>query len=164
MWYALKTDEGIIAEAESKRELLKKIADMDTRCKRLRKGVYAYEQRDESERSTWHEIAYIYSSKELAIVDGWEHAFIAKWIDKIVEDCNKLNADESITVPDFGENKDLELNICKNCNFNREKGEFNRVIIHIKKNGNHEKDIEAWITENDLWDELDKLYYEVQKE
>lgn len=44
----------------------------DTRCKRINSGVYAYEQKDESERGCWHEIAYIFTSKELACNHGFE--------------------------------------------------------------------------------------------
>lgn len=75
MWYGITIDEGIVAKADTKKEILLEINDMDTRCKRISLGVYAYEQRDESERGCWHEIAYIFKNKELACNHGFEWAF-----------------------------------------------------------------------------------------
>lgn len=75
MWYAMNYENGIIAEAKTKKEVLSKISDIDTRCKRTGKGSYVYEQQDEEERSCWHEIAYIYSSEKMAIANGFGWAF-----------------------------------------------------------------------------------------
>lgn len=75
MWYAMDVDNGIIALAPTKKEVLAEISDMNTRCKRLHKGSYVYEQQDESESSCWHEIAYIFGSKKIAIDNGFRWAF-----------------------------------------------------------------------------------------
>lgn len=75
MWYAMNVDDGIIAEAPTKKEVLREIEDMDTRCKRMYRGVYVYEQQDESDSSCWHEIAYIFGSEHLAIENGFAWAF-----------------------------------------------------------------------------------------
>ena len=75
MWYAMNVDDGIIATAPTKKEVLSEISDMNTRCKRLHKGAYVYEQQDESELSCWHEIAYIFGSEKIAIVNGFGLAF-----------------------------------------------------------------------------------------
>ena len=70
MWYAMNNDDGIIAEAHTKKKVLSEISDMNTRCKRLHKGAYVYEQQDESELSCWHEIAYIVGSEKIASANG----------------------------------------------------------------------------------------------
>lgn len=75
MWYAMNNDDGIIVEAHTKKEVLSKIYYMNTRCKRLHKGAYVYEQQDESELSCWHEIAYIFGSEKIAIANGFGWAF-----------------------------------------------------------------------------------------
>ena len=48
---------------------------MDTRCKRMYKGAYTFEQKDESDSSCWHPIAYIFSSKKVAYDNGFKWAF-----------------------------------------------------------------------------------------
>lgn len=75
MWYAMNLNNGIVAEASTKKEVLSEIVDMNTRCKRLNKGAYVYEQQDESELSCWHEIAYIFGSEKIAIDNGFGWAF-----------------------------------------------------------------------------------------
>ena len=75
MWYAMDVDDGIIASAPTKKDVLAEISDMNTRCKRLYKGAYVYEQQDESESSCWHEIAYIFGSEKIAIDNGFGWAF-----------------------------------------------------------------------------------------
>ena len=75
MWYAMNFSDGIIAEAPTKKKVLEEIADINTRCKRLNKGAYIYEQQDESELSCWHEIAYIFGSEKIAIDNGFRWAF-----------------------------------------------------------------------------------------
>lgn len=75
MWYALDIDDGIIATAHTKKELVTEIWDMDTRCKRMYRGAYTFEQQEESDSSCWHPIAYIFSSKKIAYDNGFKWAF-----------------------------------------------------------------------------------------
>jgi hypothetical protein len=141
--------------------LLIKIFDFNTRCKRITKGVYAYEQQDEDDRSSWGEIAWIYGSKELAVANGWEETFIKKEFDEIVDICDKLNANETITISEFGKNRDLELHIYKDCDYNREidKDYANIVTIHTKQNGKIVDDTEdTYVTDGELWKELERIW------
>lgn len=74
MWYVIDIDEGVLAETETKKEAKQYTNCINTRCKKLSKGAYAIEQKDETD-STWGEIAYIFASKELAKKYGFGWCF-----------------------------------------------------------------------------------------
>lgn len=70
MWYAFTMDDGNIAKAHTKKELLFKLSGaLKQRCKRHRKGFYSLEEKDDD--GVWGERAYIYGSKKLSLLDGW---------------------------------------------------------------------------------------------
>lgn len=70
MWYAFTMDDGNIAKAHTKKELLFKLSGaLKQKCKKLHKGAYSVEEKDDD--GVWGERMYIYGSKKLALLDGW---------------------------------------------------------------------------------------------
>lgn len=74
MWYVIDIDDGILAKTKTKKEGLIHVNCINIRCKKLSKGAYTIEQKDETD-ITWGEIAYIFASKELAEIHGFGWCF-----------------------------------------------------------------------------------------
>ena len=84
-----------------------------------------------------------------------------KQIEEIVDICDKLDAEESVTIFDFGANGDLVLHIYKDCDYNREidKDHSNLVTIHTAQNGEWVDDTEdTYVTDGALWNELKRIW------
>ena len=77
-WYALSMDEGLIAIASKKTDLLNHYICSNGKCKRVRKGQYEINQVSGFNEST----LYIYHGLELALKNGWREAI------KEYEECN----------------------------------------------------------------------------
>lgn len=84
-----------------------------------------------------------------------------KQIDEIIDICDKLDAEESATIFEFGMNGDLVLHIYKDSDYNREidKDSFNLVRIHTAQNGEWVDDTEdAYVVDGALWNELERIW------
>lgn len=82
-------------------------------------------------------------------------------IDEIIDICDKLNAEESATIFEFGANGDLVLHIYKDCDYNRDidKDSFNLVNIHTAQNGEWVDDTEyTYVIDGALWRELERIW------
>lgn len=82
-------------------------------------------------------------------------------INKIIEKCNILSADEEIVIPKFGKNKDLTLYIHKDCEYNPKinKDSWNLVTISTKQNNNFVDDTgDIHVTDGSLYNELKRIY------
>lgn len=82
-------------------------------------------------------------------------------IDEIVDICDKLNAEESATIFEFGANRDLVLNIYKDCEYNRgiDEDYSNLVTIHTAQNGEWVDDTEdTYVTDGALYKELERIW------
>ena len=84
-----------------------------------------------------------------------------KQIEEIVDICDKLNAEESATIFEFGANGDLVLHIYKDCDYNREMDEdyANLGTIHTAQNGHWVDDTgDTYVTDGALWRELERIW------
>ena len=84
-----------------------------------------------------------------------------KQIESIVDICDKLDAEESATIFEFGKNGDLVLHIYKDCDYHREidKDYSNLVTIHTAQNGKWIDDTEnTYVTDCALWKELERIW------
>ena len=82
-------------------------------------------------------------------------------IEEIIDICDKLDAEESATIFEFGVNGDLVLHIYKDCDYNREVDEdySNLVTINTAQNGEWVDDTEdTYVTDGALWRELERIW------
>lgn len=81
-------------------------------------------------------------------------------IERIIDYCNDLLADEKLEVYEFGTNCDLVLHIYKDSDFNAEKSKdyANIVTIHTAKDGKWIDDTEnIYVTDGALYRELQRI-------
>lgn len=80
-------------------------------------------------------------------------------INKIIEDCDSLKADEALTILKFGVESDLELYIHKDCDYepNIDVDAFNIVTISTKQNGKWVDDT-GDVHVSDLYRQLERIY------
>lgn len=78
---------------------------------------------------------------------------------KIIEDCDNLQADDTMTVTEFGRNKDLTLYIHKDCDYKPEVDEDynNMVFISTKQNDTFVDDT-GNVHVLDLYRELERVW------
>ena len=84
-----------------------------------------------------------------------------KQIEEIVDICNKLDAEESAIIFDFGGNGDLVVHLYKDCDYNREVDEnySNLVTIHTAQDGMWVDDTgDTYVTDGALWKELERIW------
>lgn len=82
-------------------------------------------------------------------------------INEIIDICDKLNAEEKVTIFEFGKNGDLVLHIYKDYEYNREVDEdySNLVTIHTAQNGEWVDDTEdTYVTDGSLYRELERIW------
>lgn len=82
-------------------------------------------------------------------------------IEEIIDICDKLNAEESATIFEFGTNGDLVLHIYKDCDYNREidGNAFNLVKVHTAQNGEWVDNTEdTYVTDGALRRELERIW------
>jgi hypothetical protein len=82
--------------------------------------------------------------------------------EEIISQADELQADEEMTVTEFGENKDLILYFHKDCEFNREISEdySNLVCISTKQNGQFVDDTgDVYVTDGSLYRQLERIYH-----
>ena len=83
--------------------------------------------------------------------------------ENIVNDSYKLEGGKELIVYDFGENKDLELHIWKDEDFNmNESEEYSNMvdIVTLDKDKIAVDDaISIFVPDGDLYDELDRIYH-----
>lgn len=92
----------------------------------------------------------------------YEHSVqMEEQIEAIVDTCDKLEAEESATFYDYGENHDLILYIYKDEEYNREKDpdDWNLVTIHTAQDGTYVDDTEdTYVTDGSLHRELERIW------
>lgn len=84
-----------------------------------------------------------------------------KQIENIIDVCDKLDAEESATIFEFGANGDLVLRIYKDCEYNRtiDKNYSNLVTIHTAQNGAWVDDTgDTYVTDGALYRELERIW------
>lgn len=84
------------------------------------------------------------------------------WFNQIVEDCDNLQADDTMTVTEFGVNKDLILYIHKDCDYDPEVdvNKWNIVSISTKQNDVWVDDTgDVYVTDGSLYKELERIWF-----
>lgn len=82
-------------------------------------------------------------------------------INSIIEDCDNLQADDTMTVTEFGVNKDLTLYIHKDCDYNPEVDvdKWNIVTISTKQNDVWVDDTgDVYVADGSLYEELERIW------
>lgn len=82
-------------------------------------------------------------------------------IEEIVDICDKLDAEESATIFEFGAKGDLVLHVYKDCDYHRKNDEdySNLVVIHTAQDGEWVDDTEdTHVTDGGLRKELERIY------
>lgn len=79
-------------------------------------------------------------------------------ITDIIDTCNKLNANDKVTIYNFGEQRDLVLHIYKDEDFIKG-NEYNLVRIHTFQNGLCVDDTEdIYVNDGQLENELQRIW------
>lgn len=91
-------------------------------------------------------------------------AFPETYIEQIVNMCFKLAPNDHFTVNKFGEKHDLRLDIYKDEDYDKERGEYNLVVIHTSRMANGERvyvdDTEdVYVGNGELDLELDRIWH-----
>ena len=84
-----------------------------------------------------------------------------EWFYNIIECCHEMDANEKLIVYDFGENKDLILEVYKDEDFNTEVSEtaWDMVTITTIQDGNAVDDTEnIYVTDGSLYKELERIW------
>jgi hypothetical protein len=109
----------------------------------------------------FNDLGEIISFKESKnLKENREYQLVRPSIDKIIDYCNDLLADEKLTVFEFGENNDLVLHIYKDEEFNpdEDKDAFNLVRIYTMQDGEAVDDTEdTYVTDGSLHKELERI-------
>ena len=80
-------------------------------------------------------------------------------INQIIDICDKLKAEESATIFEFVENRDLVLVLYKDCDFNRKEDVYNLVTISTRQNGKYVDDTgDIHVTDGNLYRELERIW------
>lgn len=80
-------------------------------------------------------------------------------INAIIEDCDNLQADDTMNVTEFGVNKDLTLYIHKDCDYDAETDEYNLVSISTKQNDEFVDDAnDTHVLDGSLYKELERIW------
>ena len=83
------------------------------------------------------------------------------WFNNIIEYCHDMEANDKLVVYEFGENKDLVLEIYKDEDYNAEKSETAWDIVRITtwQNGEAVDDTEdTYVTDGSLYKELERIW------
>lgn len=80
-------------------------------------------------------------------------------INKIIDICDKLEAEEKVTIFEFGKNRDLILVLYKDCDFDRKEDAYNLVTISTRQNGKYVDDTrDIHVTDGSLYRELERIW------
>lgn len=89
----------------------------------------------------------------------FEEKNIGEVFDHLIGLCTGLDADEEMILSCFGKNKDLELHIHKDCDFDKDTGYANVVCISTKQNGKYVDDTEdIFVSDGSLYHQLERIY------
>lgn len=82
------------------------------------------------------------------------------WLNQIIEDCDNLQADDTMIVTGFGKEKDLTLYFHKDCDYEPDIDidVFNIVTISTKRNDEWVDDTGDIHVSDRLYNELDRIY------
>jgi hypothetical protein len=80
-------------------------------------------------------------------------------INQIIDICDKLEAEENVTIFEFGENRDLVLVLYKDCDYDRKEDIYNLVTISTRRNGEYVDDTgDIHVTDGSLYRELERIW------
>ncbi len=84
---------------------------------------------------------------------------------EIVDRCNKMNASDTLEVQNFGEKKDLFLNIEKDSGYKKRKGkDYNNIVSIVTKKISQDKEEavddtgDTYVTDGSLYSELERIW------
>lgn len=87
-----------------------------------------------------------------------------KFFDEIIEECDRLKANEELEVIAFGKNRNLKLHIIKDCEYDREKDEDYSNLVSIVTLQFFDKFVpvddteNTYVTDGALYKELERIY------